>query len=107
MRPASEDQSSLAELRHRAFEAAKATNSKNATNARRVLYERSRAVHDYVLRRANGFCELTGEPAPFRTKSGEPYLEVHHIIRLADGGDDTVENALALCPNCHRYEHYA
>ncbi len=23
-----------------------------------------------------------------------------------DGGDDTVENALGLCPNCHRELHF-
>ncbi|WP_413817679.1 HNH endonuclease [Pseudomonas viridiflava] len=34
-------------------------------------------------------------------------MEVHHKIRLADGGLDTLENAVALCPNCHRATHYA
>jgi 5-methylcytosine-specific restriction protein A len=33
-------------------------------------------------------------------------LEVHHKIRLADGGFDTVENAIAVCPNCHRQCHH-
>jgi 5-methylcytosine-specific restriction protein A len=31
---------------------------------------------------------------------------VHHRVRLADGGDDTTDNAVALCPNCHRKAHY-
>ena len=60
-----------------------------------------------VLSRANGLCESCGKRAPFLRKSDNtPYLEVHHSIRLADGGDDTVENAIALCPNCHRRAHY-
>jgi 5-methylcytosine-specific restriction protein A len=60
-----------------------------------------------VLFRAAGNCEGCGGEAPFvRNSDGSPYLEVHHKIRLADGGEDTVENALALCPNCHRREHY-
>jgi hypothetical protein len=60
-----------------------------------------------VLERAGGECELCGKPAPFlRATDGRPYLEVHHRVRLADGGDDTVENALALCPNCHREQHF-
>ncbi|WP_244103918.1 HNH endonuclease [Burkholderia ambifaria] len=43
------------------------------------------------------------EPAPFlRKKDHTPYLDVHHKQRLADDGDDTIENAIALCPNCHR-----
>ncbi|MGB4922720.1 MAG: HNH endonuclease signature motif containing protein, partial [Candidatus Nitrotoga sp.] len=36
----------------------------------------------------------------------QPYLEVHHKMQLAKGGEDTVENALGLCPNCHRYSHF-
>lgn len=60
-----------------------------------------------VLLRANGCCERCGSLAPFnRTKDGSPYLEVHHIIQLAHGGEDAVSNAQALCPNCHRYLHF-
>lgn len=61
-----------------------------------------------VLERASGHCEICNQRAPFNRRSdGTPYLEVHHKIRLADGGDDTVANAITLCPNCHRKEHYA
>lgn len=61
-----------------------------------------------VLARAQGICEACGAAAPFSRRSdGTPYLEVHHKTRLADGGQDTVQNAVALCPNCHRREHYA
>jgi hypothetical protein len=60
-----------------------------------------------VLLRAAGTCELCKSPAPFvRQSDGSPYLEVHHRIRLADGGEDTVDNAIAICPNCHRRAHY-
>ena len=45
--------------------------------------------------------------APFlRAKDNSPYLEIHHWITLAEGGDDTIENACALCPNCHRELHF-
>jgi 5-methylcytosine-specific restriction endonuclease McrA len=60
-----------------------------------------------ALERADGYCEGCNGAAPFRKASdGSPYLEVHHKITLADDGDDTVENAIALCPNCHRQAHY-
>lgn len=60
-----------------------------------------------VLHRASGKCETCKAPAPFaRLSDGSPYLEVHHKITLATGGDDTVDNAYALCPNCHRREHF-
>lgn len=60
-----------------------------------------------VLIRAGGICESCKQIAPFNKRSdSSPYLEVHHKIPLAEGGDDTVENALAICPNCHRKAHF-
>lgn len=70
-------------------------------------HERNPDVVAEVLIRAQGACEVCGSPAPFTRKSnGSPYLEVHHVAQLAHGGDDTVENAIAVCPNCHRQQHY-
>lgn len=45
------------------------------------------------------------ESAPFSDKNGQPYLESHHIEWLSNGGEDTIENTVALCPNCHRKIH--
>ncbi len=60
-----------------------------------------------VLDHAAGECGLCRKPAPFiRLKESRPYLEVHHRVPLAEGGDDTVLNAIALCPNRHREMHY-
>ncbi|MBB4054076.1 5-methylcytosine-specific restriction protein A [Devosia subaequoris] len=60
-----------------------------------------------VLDRAEGVCEGCGNPAPFlRTTNASPYLEVHHKLPLSKGGLDAVENAVALCANCHRQEHF-
>ena len=60
-----------------------------------------------VLHHAKGVCERCHRPAPFNRKSdGTPYLEVHHRIPLAQGGLDSIRNAEALCPNCHREAHY-
>ena len=59
------------------------------------------------LIRANGRCEKCCNPAPFFKKSdGQPYLEVHHKIPLALDGKDSIENTIAICPNCHRETHY-
>lgn len=72
-----------------------------------AVYIRNPDVVAEVLLRAKGKCEACGEAAPFiRSSNGTPYLEVHHRKKLSDGGDDTVENAIALCPNCHRKEHF-
>ena len=72
-----------------------------------TVYLRNPDVGATVLLRAGNNCEGCGKPAPFlRLSNGTPYLEVHHKHRLADGGTDTVENAIALCPNCHREAHH-
>lgn len=93
------------ERRHERLAAA---NRKPAsTRVTSTAFLRNPDVVAEVLFRAHGVCERCKQPAPFkRATDGTPYLEVHHRIRLADGGDDTVENAVALCPNCHRKAHY-
>ena len=70
------------------------------------IQNRSTAIKLYAKKRANGICEGCNETAPFETKSG-PYLEVHHLTRLADGGADLPQNVIALCPTCHRKAHYS
>ncbi len=67
---------------------------------------RSNSVKRLAIKISEGICQLCNAPAPFSVR-GEPYLEAHHIISLADGGKDTIENVIALCPNCHREMHYA
>jgi hypothetical protein len=56
--------------------------------------------------RAQGNCECCGDPAPFRDGSGRPFLEVHHIPRMIDGGPDRLDSLAAVCPNCHRESHH-
>ncbi|NHN49316.1 HNH endonuclease [Halostella sp. JP-L12] len=68
-------------------------------------YPRSQYVREYALRMANGVCQGCGVDAPFIAKNGDPYLEVHHLTRRSDGGADSPENVIALCPNCHRRVH--
>lgn len=81
------------------------TRDASAQNRRVNVRLRSRAVKIYVLRRANGVCEGCGNPAPFKKPNGQPFLESHHIRRLADLGPDHPRWVAALCPNCHRRAH--
>ncbi|MED2974274.1 HNH endonuclease [Fictibacillus sp. B-59209] len=68
-------------------------------------YERDKFVSEYAKRRANGTCQLCEQSAPFEDRLGRPYLETHHIKWLSKGGEDTIENTVALCPNCHKKMH--
>ncbi len=72
-----------------------------------TAFKRNPDVIVETLIRAKGICERCKKKAPFVRKSnGEPYLEVHHVTPLSIGGEDTLENTLALCPNCHRDLHF-
>lgn len=69
-------------------------------------YLRNNLLKCYAKQRAFGVCEYCGKDGPFLTDENERYLEVHHILRLADDGPDAPENVACLCPNCHRHAHY-
>lgn len=69
-------------------------------------YSRDPEVTTFAKMLADGVCELCENPAPFATDDG-PFLEVHHLIPMSEGGPDTPDNVVALCPNCHRSLHYA
>jgi len=62
-------------------------------------------ISELAKRRANGYCQLCENPAPFIDKDGNPFLETHHIEWLSEGGEDVIKNTVALCPNCHRKMH--
>jgi len=98
---------SLSDPQGRAARLAKAPRKPGQRLVQTVVYDRNPDVVAEVLVRAKGVCEMCGKAAPFlRRKDQTPYLEVHHKDLLANDGDDTVENAVALCPNCHRREHH-
>lgn len=95
----------LLNLRRAALETA----TDHSTLSERILQirKRSTAIRLYALGRAQGVCEACSERAPFLTAEEVPYLEVHHLRRLSDGGPDHPEWVAAICPNCHRRAHYA
>lgn len=43
----------------------------------------------------------------FLTAKSLPYIEVHHILPLADGGEDILANLSVVCAHHHRMAHYA
>lgn len=75
-------------------------------DATRSVFQRSIYVRRAALLRANGICQKCNSDAPFKKKStGEPYLEVHHVKPLSWGGADSLDNVIAVCPNCHAEIH--
>jgi 5-methylcytosine-specific restriction protein A len=70
------------------------------------IFLRNPDVVAETLYQAKGVCAECGKIPFIRRSNGQPYLEVHHKIPLSDGGEDTLANAIALCPNCHREKHF-
>ena len=75
------------------------------TKYQTIAYSRNPYISEYVKRCAKGICQLCNEPAPFQDQKGQPYLETHHIVWLSRGGEDSINNCVAHCPNCHRKMH--
>ncbi len=70
-------------------------------------HDRIPTVSAIAKLRANFRCEIQEcNYKPFIGLYNIPYVEVHHIKRLADGGEDTLKNIVCLCPNHHREIHF-
>ncbi len=59
-----------------------------------------------IYNRAKSKCECCGCET-FEKKNGEMYFEIHHIVHYSDGGENSAQNCVLLCPNCHRKIHFA
>ena len=69
-------------------------------------FERDSEVVVRAKERAGYRCEVPDCAHPtFETVDGLPYMEVHHIKPLAEGGLDTAENVECICPAHHREVH--
>lgn len=63
-------------------------------NYRKDIAKNKENIIDYY----NGQCEI----CKFNLV---PLLEIHHILPLQQGGDNSLDNITCLCPNCHTVIH--
>ena len=68
-------------------------------------YRTNRSLSAALKQLYEGRCQFCG--ATFEKNDGTPYCETHHVRALSNGGHDTADNMLALCPTCHRKMHHA
>ncbi|MBI4242769.1 MAG: HNH endonuclease, partial [Planctomycetes bacterium] len=70
-------------------------------------HDRTPTVSAIAKLRAGFKCEVQEcDYKPFIGIYNLPYVEVHHITRLAEGGEDTLKNTACLCPIHHREIHF-
>lgn len=78
------------------------------STAETAVYERDPSVKAWAIRRSGRKCEMPAcEYSGFLKADGNNYIETHHIVPLAEKGEDAIANVAALCPNCHREAHYS
>ncbi|MFC3124328.1 HNH endonuclease [Pseudoroseomonas globiformis] len=76
----------------------------SVTSGRR--FERDPLLSAIAKVRASFRCEVVGCVHPtFVSKDGQPYVEVHHIMPLSQGGPDVLNNLACVCPAHHREVH--
>jgi 5-methylcytosine-specific restriction protein A len=100
-----EDDLSVEDLFQAARGDTSSTSERSSDGSGESHTSRSELVKRFALRSADGVCQGCLEDAPFVDENGDPFLEVHHLTRVSDGGPDEPENVVALCPNCHRRVH--
>ncbi len=87
-------------------EAASRPKRPRATPAATKVFERSALVIAIARTRANHLCEVPAcQHSLFVCLDGRRYSEVHHIVPLGEGGEDTPANVACVCPSHHREAH--
>lgn len=69
------------------------------------VFQRDSSIRVAARHRANGKCELC-HCLGFIMADGRVYIETHHVIPLSEGGRDSADNVVAICPNHHREAHH-
>jgi 5-methylcytosine-specific restriction endonuclease McrA len=66
--------------------------------------KRNQLIIEYVKEKADYKCQACG--FTFEKKDGGRYVETAHIKPLSDSYEDTLDNVVALCANCHKMLDY-
>jgi len=53
------------------------------------------------------YCLFDACKNTFLRNDGTPYIEVHHIVLLCKGGENSLQNLCVLCAHHHKMAHFA
>ncbi len=67
-------------------------------------YVRDQALARQVKEQTGGTCQCCGDRLDNRVLSRR-FVHAHHLEPLSEGGADTGDNMVVLCPNCHARLH--
>lgn len=84
--------------------------SKEVPEKREYLIEtfaRNRGWVKEARERFGKYCLYPRCSNTFNKPDNKPYIEVHHIISLCDGGEDAIWNLSLVCAHHHKMAHFA
>lgn len=70
-------------------------------------YARNRGWVKLAKEKLGNYCIYKKCDNTFIKENGEPYIEVHHIVPLYEGGEDRIWNLSVLCAHHHKMAHFA
>lgn len=70
-------------------------------------YARNRGWVVEAKNRFGVYCMCADCRNTFTKPDGQPYIEVHHIVALSEGGEDSLWNLAVLCAHHHKMAHFA
>jgi 5-methylcytosine-specific restriction endonuclease McrA len=73
----------------------------------RETFARDRGWVKEAKERHGSYCLHPKCENTFTKEDGMPYIEVHHIIPLFEGGEDAVWNLAVVCAHHHKMAHFA
>ena len=73
----------------------------------REIYARDRGWVKQAKERYGHYCLHPACNNSFQKDDGLPYIEVHHIVPLFEGGEDGLWNLAVVCAHHHKMAHFA
>ena len=73
----------------------------------RETFARDRGWVKQAKEKLGSYCLHPNCKNTFNKQDGLPYIEVHHIIPLFEGGEDAVWNLAVVCAHHHKMAHFS
>lgn len=73
----------------------------------RETFARDRGWVKQAKEKFGSYCLHPSCKNTFNKENGLPYIEVHHIVPLFEGGEDAVWNLAVVCAHHHKMAHFS
>ncbi len=82
-------------------------NQKEYNKEAKEVFNRDRGLVKQAKQKFGSYCLHPNCSNTFKRDDKLPYIEVHHIIPLFEGGEDAMWNLAVVCAHHHKMAHFA